>query len=66
MKLYEVLARARRAKGLSLRELEIATGISNGLISQMETGHIEEPAFRKIVKISKALDLSLDKLAAAE
>ena len=66
MKLYEALAKARKSKGFSLRALEAKTGISNGLLSQIETGHIEEPSFRKVVKIGKALDVSLKRLAAYE
>lgn len=63
MKLCEALAYARECKGLTLRELEKATGIDNALLSQIETGHIKSPSFRNVVKISKALGLSLDRLA---
>jgi transcriptional regulator with XRE-family HTH domain len=63
MKLHEAIAYARDVKGMTLRQLEKATGISNALLSQIETGHIQEPSFRNVVKIAKALGLKLDKLA---
>ena len=66
MKLAEAIAYARECKGWSLRELEAQTGISNALLSQMETGHVREPSFRNIVKIARALGVSLDRLAVTE
>jgi transcriptional regulator with XRE-family HTH domain len=66
MKLCEAISYARECKGLTLRELERLTGISNALLSQMETGVVKEPSFRNIVKLSKALGISLSKLANAE
>ena len=59
----EWLALARELKGWTLRDLEKRTGISNALISQMETGHIKEPSFRNIVRLARALGLKLDRLA---
>ena len=58
-----MIALARDVKGLSLRQLETATGISNALLSQIETGKVKEPSWRNVVKIAKALDLDLDRLA---
>ena len=66
MKLHEAIAYARECKGLTLRALEKKTGISNALLSQIETGHVQEPSFRNIVKISKALGVSLKRLAETE
>jgi transcriptional regulator with XRE-family HTH domain len=66
MKLNDHLATARAAVGISLRELERKTGISNALLSQYETGHIEEPSFRNVVKIARALDVPLLDLAKAK
>lgn len=65
MNLPELLALSRELKGLTLRELERRTGISSSLISQMETGHVRDPSFRKIVKIARALGVKLDRLAKA-
>jgi transcriptional regulator with XRE-family HTH domain len=59
----ELIAVARECKGLTLRQLESATGISNALLSQIETGKVREPSWRNVVKIAKALGLKLDRLA---
>lgn len=66
MKLGELIQVARELKGWSIRELEKRTGISNALISQIETGHIKSPSWRNVVKIAKALNLKLERLAACE
>jgi transcriptional regulator with XRE-family HTH domain len=42
--LGQVLAEARNAKGLSLRDVERATGLNNGHLSQIEKGNITKPA----------------------
>jgi len=66
VKLGEFIAVAREVKGMSLRDLEKATGISNALLCQMETGKVKEPSWRNVVKIAKALNLNLDRLASCE
>lgn len=66
MKLHNFIAAAREKRGVTLRWLEDQTGISNGSLSQIETGKISEPSFRNVVKISRALDLRLDDLAKTE
>lgn len=66
MKLHEAIANARESKGLTLRDLEQETGISNALLSQIETGRVRDPSFRKVVKISRALGIPLRRLAEAE
>lgn len=66
MTLGEFIAVAREIKGLTLRQLEEKTGISNALLSQIETGHVKEPSWRNVVKIAKALGLKLDRLASCE
>lgn len=63
MRVGELIAVARECKGLTLRQLESATGISNALLSQIETGKVREPSWRNVVKIAKALGLKLDRLA---
>lgn len=63
MKLHEVLSLARECKGVSLRALSMQTGISNPLICQMESGKVKSPSFRNVVKLSRALGVSLKKLA---
>lgn len=66
MKLGELITVARECKGLTLRQLENRTGISNSLLSQIETGHVKEPSWRNVVKIARALSLKLDRLAQCE
>lgn len=66
MKLHELLSLSRELKGITLRDLEEKTGISNALLSQIETGKVQEPSFRNVVKIARALNLSLKRLADAE
>ena len=66
MKLGRMIALARELKGLPLRELEKLTGISNALLSQIETGKVRDPGFRKMVKISRALGVDLKHLADAD
>ncbi len=66
MKLGELIAVARECKGWSLRELEKRTGISNSLLSQIETGHVRDPSWKNVVKIAKALGLKPDRLASCD
>jgi transcriptional regulator with XRE-family HTH domain len=66
MQLGEFIAVAREVKGMTLRELEKATGIHNATLSQIETGHTKEPSWRHVVKIAMALKLNLDRLAKCE
>lgn len=64
MRLGELLAVAREVKGLTLRDLEKASGISNALISQIETGKVKDPGFTTVVRLAQALGLTLDRVAA--
>lgn len=66
MKLHDLIAAARAESGVSLRVLGAETGISHSVLHQIETGHIVQPSFRNVVKISRALDLRLDDLAKTE
>lgn len=59
----QMLALARELHGLSLRDLERRTGVSNALLSQIETGHVKEPSFRNVVRLARALNLPLERLA---
>lgn len=63
MKLGQLLKMAREIKGVTLRDLERETGISNALLSQIETGHVRQPGFQNVVKIARALNVKLDTLA---
>lgn len=63
MKLGALLKMAREIKGMTLRDLEKETGISNALLSQVETGHVRQPGFQNVVKIARVLNVKLDTLA---
>lgn len=58
-RLGEVLRLAREMKGETLRSLEKQTGLSNALISQIETGHIRSPSFEAVVRLARALNVPL-------
>ncbi len=60
----QLMGVARECKGWTLREMEAKTGISNAMLSQIETGKIREPGFWKAVKISRALGVPLERFAA--
>ena len=57
----ERLREARRAAGLSLRELADRLGVSPSLISQIETGRAN-PSVSTLYAIAAELDVSLDEL----
>ena len=59
MKVSEFLKSTRKAKGLSLREVETLSGglISHPFLSQQESGHIKSPSLRGLYLHSKALGL---------
>jgi transcriptional regulator with XRE-family HTH domain len=57
----ERLRLARRARGLSLRELAQRVGVSASLISQVETGRAN-PSVSTLYAIAAELDVSLDEL----
>ncbi|MGB6080288.1 MAG: helix-turn-helix transcriptional regulator [Xanthobacteraceae bacterium] len=51
---------AREIRGMSLRELETETGISNALLSQIETGAVKSPSFANVVRICEALNVPIE------
>lgn len=63
MMLGELIAVARECKGWTLRELERKSGVSNALISQIETGKVKDPGFFTVVRLLDALGVSLDRAA---
>ena len=63
MKLGELISVARELKGWTLRELEAKTGVSNPLLSQIETGKVKDPGFSTVVRIADALGISVERLA---
>jgi HTH-type transcriptional regulator, competence development regulator len=60
--LSTVLAKRRSDLGLSLRDVEQATGISNAHISQIETGVIERPAPNLLYELAAVYQLDFKKL----
>lgn len=63
MKLHELIAQRRKALGLTLRELEVISGLSNPLISQIETGKVKDPGFATAVRLLRALGISIERAA---
>ena len=61
-KIGRILRESREAKGLSLRQVEILTGVSNPAISQIETGQIKSPAFHTIVSLCDVYGIEITKL----
>jgi transcriptional regulator with XRE-family HTH domain len=64
MRLGELIAVARECKGWTLRDLERESGVSNAVISQIETGKVKDPGFTTVVRLTEALGLTLDRAAA--
>lgn len=50
----------REERGLSLRDVEARTGISNPLLSQLETGKIQSPSAGVVYKLAMLYDIPLD------
>lgn len=65
MRLGKLIASTRKHQGLTIRELEFLSGISNPMICQIETGRIKEPGFFKVVKLCDALGISIQRAAQA-
>jgi transcriptional regulator with XRE-family HTH domain len=63
MRIGQLIGIARECRGFPLRELEKRTGISNALISQIETGKVKSPSFESVVRLSRELGVSLDRCA---
>lgn len=63
MRLGELIAVARECKGWTLRDLEKESGVSNAVISQIETGKVSNPGFATVVRILDALGVTLDRAA---
>ncbi|WP_313469477.1 helix-turn-helix transcriptional regulator [Lysinibacillus sp.] len=54
----EVIKQARKAKGISLREMASKVGISHPYLSQLENGKNNNPSIEIILDLSRELDLS--------
>ena len=61
--LGERINRAMEVREMSQADLARATGMSTGLIAQICTGLTKDPRFDTVIRIAKALDVSLEYLA---
>lgn len=60
-----ILKEARELKRLTLREVEIQSGISNAYLSQLENDKIKKPSANTLYKLSDLLDIDFDDLMVA-
>ena len=58
----KVLKEARESRRLSLREVEIQSGISNAYLSQLENDKIKKPSANTLYKLSALFKLDFDEL----
>ena len=66
MTLAKLIRLTRQARGVTLRALEAQTGLSNAMISQLETGWVDDVSLRNAAKLAKAQrSLSKKKLGSA-
>ncbi len=59
------LSRLREASGLSLRDLEEASGVARGTISRIESGEYQRPSPANLMKLSGALGVDTSELLTA-
>jgi transcriptional regulator with XRE-family HTH domain len=52
----------RQEKGLTLREVEAATGISNAYLSQLESGKIKQPSPSNLFKLAELYGIPYESL----
>lgn len=60
--LGQLLRQAREIGGYTLRQVEEATGISNGYLSQLETGKIKKPSANVLYKLAQMYCIELETL----
>jgi len=58
MELSDLLRDARKVKGVTLREVESKTGVSNAYLSQIESGAVPEPSPHILYKLARYYGLS--------
>lgn len=61
--LGERIQNALDMRDMTQADLARATGLSTGLIAQIVSGRTKDPHFSNVVKIARALDVSLNYLA---
>ncbi len=60
-----ILKTQRERKRLTLREVEIQSGISNAYLSQLENDKIKKPSANTLYKLSELLEVDFDDLMVA-
>jgi transcriptional regulator with XRE-family HTH domain len=63
--LGRTLKTTREEFSLTLKEVEVSTGISNAYLSQLENGKIKKPSASVLYKLSEVYRIKLDVLLAA-
>ena len=58
-----ILKEYRSRSGLTLRQVEESTGISNAYLSQLENGKIKNPSIQTIYALSKLYSVSIEQFA---
>lgn len=58
----EILRTLRELSGLTLREVQDATGISNAYLSQLECGKIKKPSATFLYKLAKLYSVDFERL----
>ena len=61
--LAERINAAMEERGMTQADVARRTGLSTAIVAQICTGRTADPGFTKVVKIAKALDVSLNYLA---
>lgn len=61
--LSERIQNALDVRGMTQADLVRITGMSSAIISQIVSGRTPDPRFMTVVKIARALDVSLEYLA---
>lgn len=61
----EVLKQARSLAGLTLRQVEESTGVSNAYLSQLENGKIKKPSANVLYKLAQMYAIQLEVLLGA-
>jgi transcriptional regulator with XRE-family HTH domain len=56
------LRRLREMRGLTLRDLGKASGVSFSVISRAENGHLEDTSFGTVKAVCAALGVTIDEL----
>jgi len=61
----KILKQARELKRLSLREVEIQSGVSNAYLSQLENDKIKKPSANTLYKLAELFNINFDDLMVA-